>query len=91
MRTEAKLPAKLGLHGLRHSVGTHLAMAGASAVELMETLGHRQISTTLRYVHFAENARSTLAERGAAVAMAGLNGQTKKAGVVKLRKGARHE
>lgn len=84
VRAEAKLPANLGLHGLRHSIGTHLAMAGASAVELMETLGHRQISTTLRYVHFAENARSTLAERGAAVAMAGLNGKTEKAEVSRL-------
>ena len=89
VRTEAMLPANLGLHGLRHSIGTHLAMAGASAVELMETLGHKQISTTLRYVHFAEQARSTLAERGAAVAMAGLNGNTKKASVTKLRKGAK--
>lgn len=72
LRAEAKLPATLGLHGLRHSIGTHLAMAGASAVELMETLGHRQISTTLRYIHFAEQARSTLAERAAGVASAGL-------------------
>jgi len=85
VRNEAKLPANLGLHGLRHSIGTHLAMAGASAVELMETLGHKQITTTLRYVHFAERARSTLAERAASVAMAGLNGQTKKASVTKLR------
>jgi len=89
VRDEAKLPENLGLHGLRHSIGTHLAMAGASAVELMETLGHKQISTTLRYVHFAEQARSTLAERGAAVAMAGLNGNTKKATVTTLRKGAK--
>jgi len=85
VRTEAKLPANLGLHGLRHSIGSHLAMAGASAVELMKQLGHKQISTTLRYVHFAEDARSTLAERAASVAMAGLTGKTKKAGVTKLR------
>ncbi len=85
VRAEAKLPADLGLHGLRHSIGTHLAMAGASAVELMETLGHKQIATTLRYVHFAERARSTLAERAASVALAGLKGQTGKAGVSKLQ------
>lgn len=85
VRAEAKLPAGLGLHGLRHSIGTHLAMAGASAVELMETLGHRQISTTLRYIHFNERARSTLAERAASVAMAGLTGKTKKATVTKMR------
>ena len=87
VRAEANLPANLGLHGLRHSIGTHLAMAGASAVELMETLGHRQITTTLRYVHFAERARSTLAERAASVAMAGLKGQTKKATVTPIKGG----
>lgn len=72
LRAEANLPANLGLHGLRHSIGTHLAMAGASAVELMETLGHKQITTTLRYIHFAEQARSTLAERAASVVTAGM-------------------
>lgn len=86
VRAEAKLPGNLGLHGLRHSIGTHLAMAGASNVELMEQLGHKQVSTTLRYIHFAEQARSTLAERAASVAMAGLNGTTAKAAVTKLRK-----
>jgi site-specific recombinase XerD len=85
VRAEAGLPANLGLHGLRHSIATHLAVAGASAVELMETLGHKQISTTLRYIHFAESARSTLAERAAAVAMAGLNGTADKADVVELK------
>lgn len=86
VRREAQLPAKLGLHGLRHSVATRLAMAGASAVELMEVLGHRQISTTLRYLHFAENTRGKLAERAASVAMAGLKGKTDKAGAVKMTK-----
>lgn len=86
LRAEAKLPPNLGLHGLRHSVGTHLAMSGASAVELMETLGHKQITTTLRYVHFAERARSTLAERAASIAVAGLKGNTAKAPIAKLAK-----
>ncbi|MDP2826702.1 MAG: site-specific integrase [Sulfuritalea sp.] len=89
VRTEAKLPPSLGLHGLRHSIGSHLAMAGASAVELMEQLGHRQISTTLRYIHFADQARSTLAERAASVAMSGFNGQVEKASVTKMRRGAK--
>jgi len=42
-------------------------------VELMESLGHKQMSTTQRYIHFALKARSTLAERAASTAMAGLN------------------
>lgn len=72
VRTEAKLPVELGLHGLRHSLASHFAMGGASSAELMESLGHKQVSTTMRYIHFAEQARSTLAERAAAMATAGL-------------------
>ena len=72
VRAEAKLPVKLGLHGLRHSLASHLAMDGASSAELMESLGHKQVSTTMRYIHFAEKSRSTLAERAASTAMAGL-------------------
>lgn len=77
IRAEAQLPADLGLHGLRHSIASHLAMAGASTAELMRQMGHQQASTTARYIHFAENARSTLAERAAAVAAAGMNASTR--------------
>lgn len=69
---EAELPEAIGLHGLRHTVGSHLAMAGAAAPEIMTVLGHRQLSTVQRYIHFAEQARSTLSERAAAVAIAGM-------------------
>ncbi|HRP94770.1 MAG TPA: site-specific integrase [Rhodocyclaceae bacterium] len=86
VRERAKLPADLGLHGLRHSIGTTLAMSGASAVELMELLGHKQIETTLRYVHFAERARSTLAERAAALATAGLKNDEDEAEVLPMKK-----
>jgi len=88
VREEANLPDNLGLHGLRHSLASHLAMAGASAVELMEAMGHKQVSTTQRYIHFAERARSTLAERAASMAMAGMNEANgkKKADVVQLKK-----
>lgn len=72
VRDEAKLPADLGLHGLRHSLASHLAMDGASSAELMESLGHKQVSTTMRYIHFAEKSKSTLAERAASTALAGL-------------------
>lgn len=73
VRDEAKLPAGLGLHGLRHSIASDLAMSGASSVELMESLGHKQMSTTMRYIHFALKSKSTLAERAASTALAGLN------------------
>lgn len=88
VREEANLPDNLGLHGLRHSLASHLAMAGASAVELMEAMGHKQLSTTQRYIHFADRARSTLAQRAAAMAVAGMAeaaGKTK-AEVVPMKK-----
>lgn len=72
IRAEAGLPEGIGLHGLRHSLASHMAMAGAQAAEIMTALGHRQISTSQRYVHFAEDARRALAERAAAVAIAGM-------------------
>jgi integrase len=72
VRKEAELPPSLGLHGLRHSIASHLAMSGAQAPEIMTAMGHRQMSTVQRYIHFAENSRKALAERAASVAMAGI-------------------
>jgi len=66
VRTEAKLPEGIGLHGLRHSLATHMAMQGAQAAEIMAALGHRKLSTSQRYIHYAEDARAALAERAAA-------------------------
>jgi integrase len=78
VRVEAKLPPKLTLHGLRHSTASHMAMAGAEAAQIMAALGHRQLSTVQRYIHFAKDARQALAETAAATALAGLNASTKK-------------
>jgi integrase len=72
VREEAQLPEGIGLHGLRHSLASHLAMGGAQAAEIMTALGHRQLSTAQKYVHWAQDARVPLAERAASVAMAGL-------------------
>lgn len=72
VRAEAKLPEAIGLHGLRHSLASHLAMGGGQAAEIMQALGHRQLSTTQRYIHFADSARATLAERAAGPALAGI-------------------
>jgi integrase len=72
VRKEAGLPEDIGLHGLRHSTASHLAMKGASAPEIMAVLGHRQLSTVVRYIKFAEDARAALAERAAATALTGM-------------------
>ena len=72
IRADAGLPEGIGLHGLRHSVATLLAVDGAEAAQIMTSLGHRQMSTTNRYLHFAKTARAKLAERAAAPALAGM-------------------
>jgi integrase len=77
VRKEADLPETLGLHGLRHSIASHLAMGGAQASEIMTAMGHRQLSTVQRYIHFAEPARQALAERAAFVALTGMNSSSK--------------
>ena len=43
IRAEAGLPEGIGLHGLRHSLATLLAVGGAQAAEIMTSLGHRQM------------------------------------------------
>lgn len=80
LRDAAGLPKTLGLHGLRHSVGSHMAMNGAQLPAIMEVLGHRQLSTVQRYLHYAQNAKAALAETAAATALAGLNTVTGKGG-----------
>ena len=65
VREEAQLPEDIGLHGLRHSLATHMAMQGAQASEIMAALGHKKLATSQKYVHFAEDARAALAERAA--------------------------
>jgi integrase len=72
VRAAADLPVGFGLHGLRHSLATLLAVGGAQAAEIMTSLGHRQLSTTARYINFADKSRAALAERAAAPALAGM-------------------
>jgi len=72
VRDEADLPEGIGLHGLRHSMATLLAMGGAGAAEIMAALGHKQLSTSQKYIHAADTARAALAERAAAPALAGM-------------------
>lgn len=89
VRARAEFPKELGLHGLRHSLASHMAMNGAEAAEIMTALGHRQLSTAQRYVHWAQDGRQSLSEKAAAVALAGLQSSTEQEGGVlpmKVRK-----
>ncbi len=47
-----------GIHILRHTFCSRLAMAGASTKAIQELAGHEQISTTQRYMHLSPAAKS---------------------------------
>jgi site-specific recombinase XerD len=42
-----------GIHILRHSFCSHLAMRGATAKAIQELAGHKDLTTTLRYMHLS--------------------------------------
>lgn len=88
VRERAGLPAALTLHGLRHSVASHFAMAGASAPEIQAALGHADIAISAKYVHFAETRKRSVVERAASVATAGFlaAGGAPQADVLPLRR-----
>ena len=74
IRTAAGLSSDLGLHGLRHSLATRMALDGAQAAEIMTVLGHRDLATSQKYIHIAQDMRSELAERAASTISAALTG-----------------
>lgn len=47
----AGLPKTIRIHDIRHTVGSLAHHAGLTQKQIQELLGHRQISTTERYVH----------------------------------------
>ena len=58
---KAKLTAGIdrigGIHGLRHAYATHQLEAGLPVHQLQRLLGHGDLKSTLRYVHWVHNYR----------------------------------
>ena len=46
-----------GIHILRHSFCSRLAMAGAPALAIKEQAGHASLMTTQRYMHLSPKAK----------------------------------
>ena len=46
----------IGVHVLRHTFCSHLAMKGAGARAIQELAGHHDLSTTQRYMHVSPAA-----------------------------------
>ncbi len=48
-----------GIHILRHTFCSHLAIAGVPAKAIQELAGHADLETTMRYMHLSPQNRST--------------------------------
>lgn len=63
IKAAAKLPKELRIHDLRHTVGSLGHMSGLTQKQIQLLLGHKQISTTARYIHGATGETSVVAEK----------------------------
>lgn len=69
---DAGMPADVVLYTLRHNFGSTLADDRVEAYELMKMMGHKNLSTSLRYIHLRDSgvqATSTKATAGIAAAL----------------------
>jgi len=53
-KPRAGIPKQGGIHALRHAYATHLLEAGKDLQAVQYQLGHRHLSTTMRYFHLTQ-------------------------------------
>jgi integrase/recombinase XerD len=53
-KLRARIAKRGGIHSLRHAFATHLIEAGAEIPIVQRLLGHRSVSTTMRYFHISQ-------------------------------------
>lgn len=51
---ESGLPSSVTLHGLRHTIATHLLSSGMKLEEVSDFLGHRHLDSSQLYTHLKE-------------------------------------
>jgi integrase len=56
-RAARRAKVKPGVHILRHTFCSHLAMKGAVPRQIQELAGHKDLSTTMRYMHLSPLSR----------------------------------
>lgn len=55
IREKYQLPKTITFHSLRHSFATYYLMNGGDLIVLQTMLGHSNLNTTRRYIHFSQN------------------------------------
>jgi integrase/recombinase XerD len=58
-KRRAGITKRGGIHALRHAFATHLIESGTDVLTVQRLLGHRQITSTMRYFHLSQ-ARLTV-------------------------------
>jgi len=66
---KSELKDEAVFHTLRHSCGSHLAMSGASLLDIATILGHRSLEMVKRYAHLSHGHLHQTLERMASAAL----------------------